>query len=44
MSGYIYVVPIALGNMTQTVKAIQEAEAYDGPSIIMAYAPVSIME
>lgn len=38
--GYIYVASIALGaNMSQAVKAFQEAEAYDGPSIIMAYAP-----
>ncbi len=38
--GYIYVASISLGaNMAQTVKAFQEAEAYDGPSIILAYAP-----
>jgi len=38
--GYIYVASIAMGaNKVQTLKAIREAEAYDGPSIIMAYAP-----
>ncbi len=38
--GYIYVASIALGaNMAHAVKAIQEAEAYDGPSLIIAYAP-----
>ncbi|MDO5036965.1 MAG: pyruvate:ferredoxin (flavodoxin) oxidoreductase [Tissierellia bacterium] len=38
--GYIYVAQIALGaDMSQAVKAIREAEAYDGPSIIIAYAP-----
>ncbi|ACV61059.1 pyruvate ferredoxin/flavodoxin oxidoreductase [Desulfofarcimen acetoxidans DSM 771] len=38
--GYIYVAQIALGaNMSQALKAIAEAEAYDGPSLIIAYAP-----
>ncbi len=38
--GYVYVAQIALGaNMNQTVKAIKEAEAYPGPSLIIAYAP-----
>ena len=38
--GYIYVASIALGaNMNQTVKAFLEAEAYPGPSLIMAYSP-----
>ena len=38
--GYVYVASVALGaNMNQVVKAFQEAEAYDGPSIIIAYAP-----
>jgi pyruvate-ferredoxin/flavodoxin oxidoreductase len=38
--GYIYVASIALGaNMNQAIKAIAEAEAYNGPSIIIAYAP-----
>ena len=38
--GYVYVASIAMGaNRNQTLKAIAEAEAYDGPSIIMAYAP-----
>ena len=38
--GYIYVAQIAMGaNPAQTLKAIQEAEAYPGPSLIVAYAP-----
>jgi pyruvate-ferredoxin/flavodoxin oxidoreductase len=38
--GYVYVAQIALGsNMAQTIKAIKEAEAYKGPSLIIAYAP-----
>ena len=38
--GYIYVAQVAQGaNMAQCVKAIAEAESYDGPSIIIAYAP-----
>ncbi|MFW5985233.1 MAG: pyruvate:ferredoxin (flavodoxin) oxidoreductase [Halanaerobiaceae bacterium] len=38
--GYVYVAQIALGaNMNQAVKAIAEAEAYDGPSLIIAYSP-----
>lgn len=38
--GYIYVAQVALGaNMAQTIKAMKEAEAYKGPSIIIAYAP-----
>ena len=38
--GYIYVASIAMGaNRNQCLKAILEAEAYDGPSIIFAYAP-----
>jgi pyruvate-ferredoxin/flavodoxin oxidoreductase len=37
--GYIYVAKIAIGvDPTQTIKAFQEAEAYDGPSLIIAYA------
>ncbi|MDR1126573.1 MAG: pyruvate:ferredoxin (flavodoxin) oxidoreductase [Treponema sp.] len=37
--GYVYVAKIAMGaNMTQTIKAFREAEAYDGPSIIIAYS------
>jgi len=37
--GNIYVAQIAMGaNMTQTVKAFAEAEAYDGPSLIIAYS------
>ncbi len=38
--GYVYVAQIAMGaNQAQTFKAIREAEAFDGPSIIIAYAP-----
>ena len=38
--GYVYVAQIAMGaDYAQTVKAIAEAEAYPGPSLIMAYAP-----
>ncbi|MCL1905742.1 MAG: pyruvate:ferredoxin (flavodoxin) oxidoreductase, partial [Clostridiales bacterium] len=37
--GYVYVAQIALGaDMNQALKAIKEAEAYDGPSLIIAYA------
>ena len=38
--GYVYVAQIAMGaDKNQTLKAIAEAEAYDGPSLIIAYAP-----
>ena len=38
--GYVYVAQIAMGaDPAQTLKAIREAEAYDGPSLIIAYAP-----
>ena len=38
--GYVYVASVALGaDRGQTLKAFQEAEAYNGPSIIFAYAP-----
>ena len=38
--GYVYVAQIAMGaDYNQTVKAIVEAEAYPGPSLIIAYAP-----
>ena len=38
--GYVYVASIAMGaNKNQVVKALQEAEAYKGPSLIIAYAP-----
>jgi pyruvate-ferredoxin/flavodoxin oxidoreductase len=37
--GYVYVAQVSLGsNMLQTIKAFREAEAYDGPSIIIAYS------
>jgi pyruvate-ferredoxin/flavodoxin oxidoreductase len=40
MYGYVYVAGIAMGaNQNQTLKALVEAEAYDGPSLIIAYAP-----
>lgn len=38
--GYVYVAHVAMGaDYNQTIKAIQEAESYNGPSIIVAYAP-----
>ncbi len=38
--GYVYVAQIAMGaDNAQTLKAIREAEAYTGPSLIIAYAP-----
>jgi pyruvate-ferredoxin/flavodoxin oxidoreductase len=38
--GYVYVAQIAMGaNQMQTLKAIREAEAYPGPSLVIAYAP-----
>ncbi|MCQ2440146.1 MAG: pyruvate:ferredoxin (flavodoxin) oxidoreductase [Oscillospiraceae bacterium] len=38
--GYVYVAQIAMGaNPSQTLKAIQEAEAYPGPSLVIGYAP-----
>ena len=38
--GYVYVAQIAMGaNPNQTLQALREAEAYDGPSLIIAYAP-----
>ena len=38
--GYVYVAQIAMGaNPNQTLQAIREAEAYEGPSLIIAYAP-----
>ena len=38
--GYIYVAQVAMGaNQSQCLKAMREAESYDGPSIIIAYAP-----
>ncbi|MCQ2551669.1 MAG: pyruvate:ferredoxin (flavodoxin) oxidoreductase, partial [Clostridia bacterium] len=38
--GYIYVATVAMGaNPEQTLKAFREAEAYDGPSLIICYAP-----
>jgi len=37
--GYVYVAKVAMGyNRVQTIKAFQEAEAYDGPSLIIAYS------
>ena len=41
--GYVYVAQIALGaNPAQAVKAICEAEAYNGPSLIIGYAPCEL--
>ena len=38
--GYVYVAQIAMGaDMNQTIKAIAEAEAYNGPSLIIGYSP-----
>ena len=38
--GYVYVAQVAMGaNPAQTLKAITEAEAYDGPSLIIGYSP-----
>jgi pyruvate-ferredoxin/flavodoxin oxidoreductase len=38
--GYVYVAQIAMGaDQAQTLKAIREAEAFDGPSLVIAYAP-----
>jgi len=38
--GYVYVAQIAMGSsQSQTLKAIREAEAYNGPSLIIAYSP-----
>ena len=38
--GHVYVAQIAFGaNMNQTVQALREAEAYDGPSLVIAYSP-----
>ncbi len=38
--GYVYVANIGMGaNKQQTIKALVEAESYDGPSLIMAYSP-----
>ncbi len=38
--GYVYVAQIAMGaNQAQTLKVLKEAEAYDGPSLVIAYSP-----
>ncbi len=38
--GYVYVAQVAMGaDMAQTLKAFREAEAYDGPSLLIAYSP-----
>ena len=38
--GYVYVAQIAMGaNPAQTLQALKEAESYDGPSLVIAYAP-----
>ena len=41
--GYVYVAQIALGaNPAQALKAIEEAESYNGPSLIIGYAPCEL--
>lgn len=41
--GYVYVAQVALGaNPAHTIKVIQEAEAYNGPSLIIAYSPCEL--
>ena len=38
--GYVYVAQVSMGaNMNQTLKALKEAESYNGPSLVIAYAP-----
>ncbi len=38
--GYVYTAQVAMGaNMNHTIKTINEAESYDGPSLVIAYAP-----
>ena len=38
--GYVYVAQIAMGaNQAQTLKALREAESYNGPSLVIAYSP-----
>ncbi|WP_440339436.1 hypothetical protein, partial [Megasphaera elsdenii] len=38
--GHIYVASVSMGaNPAQMLKALKEAEAYDGPSIVLAYSP-----
>ena len=38
--GYVYVAQVAMGaDQAQTLKAIREAEAYDGPSLVICYCP-----
>jgi pyruvate-ferredoxin/flavodoxin oxidoreductase len=38
--GYIYVAQVAMGyDQAQTLKALREAEAYPGPSLVIAYCP-----
>lgn len=42
--GHVYVAQVAMGaNPAQTIKALKEAESYDGPSLIIAYAPCQDM-
>ena len=39
-NGHVYVAQVAMGaNPAQTLRALKEAESYDGPSLIIAYAP-----
>ena len=40
LNGHVYVASISMGaNKAQTLKALKEAESYDGPSLILAYSP-----
>jgi pyruvate-ferredoxin/flavodoxin oxidoreductase len=40
MYGHVYVASIAMGaNRVQTIKALKEAEAYEGPAVVIAYSP-----
>lgn len=43
MYGHVYVAQISLGaQLNQTVKALQEAESYPGPSLVIAYSPCEV--
>ena len=43
--GYVYVAQVAMGaNPAQTIKAITEAEAYHGPSLIIGYSPCEMQD
>ena len=42
--GYVYVAQVAMGANMNQLKAFIEAEKYDGPSLIIAYAPCTTMD